>query len=33
MGPGKRWEVMPQDCGAPAEDVDRSLIAWLDENV
>ena len=33
MGPGKRWEVMPHDSGAPVEDVDRSLIAWIDENL
>ena len=33
MGPGKRWEVMPQDSGAPTEDVDRSLIEWLDQNL
>jgi hypothetical protein len=33
MGPGKRWEVMPQDSGALAEDVDRELIAWLDQNL
>jgi hypothetical protein len=33
MGPGKRWEVMPQDFGAPVEDVDRSLIAWLEQNL
>jgi hypothetical protein len=33
MGPARRWAVMPQQVLQPAEDVDRCLIAWLDEHL
>lgn len=33
MGPGRRWQVMPQQAAQPADDVDRCLIEWLDEQL
>jgi hypothetical protein len=33
MGPGRRWSVMPQQVAQDSEDVDRCLIAWLDEHL
>lgn len=33
MSGGKRWEVMPHLPGQDAEEVDRRLTQWLDENV
>jgi len=33
MGPGRRWSVMPQQVAQASEEVDRCLIAWLDEHL
>lgn len=33
MGPGRRWSVMPQQATQSEEDVDRCLLAWLDEHL
>jgi hypothetical protein len=32
MQAGKRWPVMPQDSGQPAEVVEQALRAWLEAN-
>jgi hypothetical protein len=33
MSAGTRWEVMPFETGRDEADLDRDLIAWLDEHV
>jgi hypothetical protein len=33
LNAGKRWAVIPQVADEADDDVDRRLIAWLDENV
>jgi hypothetical protein len=33
MGPGRRWSVMPQQAAQASDEVDRRLIAWLDEHL
>jgi hypothetical protein len=33
MGPGRRWPVMLQHPSQAPDDVDRCLVAWLEENL
>jgi hypothetical protein len=33
MGSGKRWPAIPHQPGQDAEEVDKLLTVWLEENV
>jgi len=33
MSAGKRWTVMPEVVGQEEADLDRHLLAWLEENI
>jgi hypothetical protein len=33
MSAGKRWTVMPEIVGQEEAELDRQLLAWLDENI
>jgi len=33
MSAGKRWQVMEQTRGQPAEELDVMLVNWLDKHI
>ena len=33
LNAGKRWAAFPQMAEEPEEDIDRRLVAWLEQNV